>query len=138
MKKNCVSYNPPTREALDSIRVGDLVKCNDWQRPFRVVGVSENFFAMTQNMFGDTHYSVCEKRPSSHTRNYREEGCFTIGPDFWLFGAPQFPHGYNWDDEEAVAAYLASWETGETKFSRSAISLKRISVKACSPTGGAV
>ena len=30
-----------TKEVLDNIKVGMLVKINDWKRPMKVVGVSE-------------------------------------------------------------------------------------------------
>lgn len=124
------TFDPPTREALDSIKVGDLVKCNEWKRSLRVKGVSENYFVMARKAFGEAIYSVCEKRPSNCTYNRMHKGYFTIGPDFWLFGALDLPE-YGTDDKEAIAAYLQSWESGETQFSRHAVSLERISVKRC-------
>ena len=51
-----------TKEVLDKILVGALVKVNDWRSPMRVVGVSENYFCMAKKCFGKTLYFVCEKK----------------------------------------------------------------------------
>ena len=51
-----------TKKLLDSIKFGDLVKVNDWKKPLRVKGVTNNYFAMTINQFGKTVYSICEKK----------------------------------------------------------------------------
>lgn len=127
MKRTYTTHENPTREELDSIQIGDLIKCNDWKRPLRVVGVSENYFVMVQNHFGDYCYSVCDKNPSDYSRNSREKGFPTIGPDAWIFG---YFDGYDWKDQNFIKKYLGEWETGKTRFSRRAVRLRRIAIKA--------
>lgn len=63
MDKKYVYYSEVTREILNTIKVGDLVRVNNWDKPMQVKAVSENYFVMTQNMSGDTYYSVCSKLP---------------------------------------------------------------------------
>lgn len=63
MKNEYVNYKNITREILDSVKVGDTVKCNDWEESMKVVGVSDNYFVMVD---GD-YYSICEKKPIDHT-----------------------------------------------------------------------
>ena len=48
MKKEYVHYPTVTREILDTIKVGDLIRVNDWKKPMRVKAVSENYFVMTK------------------------------------------------------------------------------------------
>lgn len=48
MKTEYKHYTEITKEILDSIKAGMLVKINDWKRPMKVVGVSENYFCMIQ------------------------------------------------------------------------------------------
>ena len=48
-----------TKDVLDSIKVGDLIKINDWKRPMRVKAVTENYFVMAYKAFGAWVYSVC-------------------------------------------------------------------------------
>lgn len=40
-------YENITREVLDTIKAGDLVRVNDWTCPMLVKAVSKNFFVMT-------------------------------------------------------------------------------------------
>ena len=46
MKTEYKHYTDITKEILDNIKVGMLVKINDWKRPMKVVGISENYFCM--------------------------------------------------------------------------------------------
>lgn len=62
MKKEYVHYTDITREILDTIKVGDLVKINDWTKPLRVKAVSENYFVMVSNLFGKPMYSVSKSK----------------------------------------------------------------------------
>lgn len=66
-----------TKEVLDSIKVGDKIKCNDWKHGMVVRAVSKNYFIMASKKF----YSICEKLPRKSTYNYAYQGKFTIGPD---------------------------------------------------------
>lgn len=104
-----------TKEVLDSVQVGDLVKCNDWTVPYRVKGVSENYFVMARKMFGQTSYSICEKKPWPGIKyNAMTGGMFHIGPDNMVFG---WIGGYDFDDEANTAEYLEALESGELAIS---------------------
>ena len=136
MKKEYVHYNEVTREALDTIKVGDLIKVNDWTKPMRVKAVSENYFVMTQKQFGDTYYSVCSKLPWKGIRhNAMRGGMFHCGPDSWIFGAPvsiDYDNLYEFDNEEANQAYLKSFEDGESEISeRRGVAIYDLYVKHC-------
>ena len=50
-------YENITREILDTIKIGDLVRVNDWMSPMLVKAVSKNFFVMTCKKGKDTYYS---------------------------------------------------------------------------------
>ena len=120
MKKSYEIYHEITKELLDGVKVGDLVKFNDWVIPFRVKGVSENYFVAARKMFGKTCYSVCEKKPWEGIRyNAMRGGMFHIGPDDRIFGWSGWPYGreYDFDDADATAAYLADFENGDIELS---------------------
>lgn len=107
-------YNPVTREALDTIKVGDLVKVNDWKRPMRVKGVSENYLVMAQPVGKKTMYSVVSKKPWNGIRhNAMIGGMFHCGPDNLIFssGIDDF------NDAEMTAAYLRQFEDGDIAIS---------------------
>lgn len=122
-----------TKELLDSIQVGDMVKCNDWEQPMQVKGVSANYFVMTRNYFGRTMYSICEKKPWGGIRyNRMVGGMFHVGTDNWVFGWGGWdPNGgYDFDDEKMTAKYLESLEQGVTELSmRTSIPLTSIAIK---------
>ena len=119
--------NDINKELLDSIKTGDFVKCNDWARGLLVVGTSENYFIMTKKAFGETIYSVCEKKPAGYARNNFSEGFYRIGRHNYIFGAP---NGCSLDTEQGINNYLAGFESGEIELSeRAAVSLRRISIK---------
>lgn len=48
-------------EKLKSIKVGDLVKVNNWKKAMRVKAVSENYVIMSQKAFGTSLYSIIDK-----------------------------------------------------------------------------
>lgn len=70
-----------TKEVLDQIQVGDYVRCNGWKKPMIVVAVNDTHFIMIKNHFKTFVYSICEKLPSTTTRNCYHKGKFRIGPD---------------------------------------------------------
>lgn len=136
MKKEYIYYSNVTREVLDTIVVGDLVKVNDWTKPMRVKAVSDNYFVMTKKQFGDTYYSVCSKLPWNGIRyNAMRGGMFHCGPDNWIFGAPvsiDYDNLYEFDNEEANQAYLKMFEDGESEISqRKGIAIYDLYVKHC-------
>jgi len=124
VKNEYITYENLTKEILDTVKVGDLVKCNDWKSPIRVVGVSDNYFIMATNKFGKVLYSICQKKIADHNRNYYHEGKFRIGTDNYVFGI--FDYLNNTDIAEA----LQELENGKMELSvRKAIDLILISVK---------
>ena len=116
MNKEYIHYSEVTREILDTIKVGDLIKVNDWKKPMRVKAVSDNYFVMIEKMFGKTYYSVCSKLPWNGIRhNAMCGGMFHCGPDDWIFGSPvsaDYEHLYKFENEEANQAYLKEFEDG--------------------------
>lgn len=133
MSKQYIVHTEITKELLDSIQVGDLVKCNDWERPMRVKGVSDNYFVMARNLFGKTLYSICEKKPWGGIKHNRMTGgMFHIGTDHWVFGWGGWDPdgGYDFDDEKKTALYLESLEQGVTELShRTSVPLVRIAIR---------
>ncbi|AIF52035.1 hypothetical protein [Pelosinus sp. UFO1] len=127
--KGYVSYTEVTKAILDSLQVGDLVKVSDWKKPMEIKGVSENYAVMVQKNFGDTYYSVIEKKPrTAGQHNAMRQGFFHCGKDDYIFGATEFK--YRFDDVEAVTSYLAEFEKGETHLSeRTAITISQLQVK---------
>lgn len=121
MKKEYVHYTNVTREILDTIKVGDLIKVNDWKKPLRVKAVSDNYFVMTSKMFGDTCYSVCSKLPWGGIRyNSMRGGMFHCSTDNWVFGSPlgiDYKDLYQFENEEANQKYLQQFEDGECELS---------------------
>lgn len=134
MKNGYIHYENVTREILDTIKVGDLIKVNDWKKPMRVKVVSKNYFLMTQKMFGKTCYSVCSKLPWGGIRyNKFVGGMFHCGTDNWVFGSPlcsDYEDLYEFDDAKSNEEYLQSFEDGETELSlRSGVAIYDLYVK---------
>lgn len=118
-----------TKEILDQIQVGDLVKINDWGKPLRVKGVSDNYFVMTQNIFGRYLYSVFSKIPFKGFQcNGKYRGDYFCGPDSWLFGDIDFD--YKFDNQESIQKYLNKFENGESGISmRKSVAVESIQIK---------
>lgn len=109
-------YENVTKEILDNIKVENLVKINNWKRPMKVVGVSENYFAMIQKICGKVYYSICEKKPWDGIRhNDMTGGMFHIGTDDMIFGYMDFDYEFN--DEKQIKNYLQAFENGEIELS---------------------
>jgi len=123
-----------TKELLDGVKTGDLIKVNDWKSPLRVRGVSENYFVMSRRAFGKCIYSVCEKKPWKGIRyNAMVGGMFHVGRDNYIFGAP-IDFGdtdyYDFDNQEATAEYLNLFESDECELSyRNAIPIYKLYIK---------
>ena len=117
-------YTEITKELLDSVQVGDLIKCNDWDTPLRVKGVSENYFVMSNG----EEYSICEKKQWDGTiYNAFRGGMFHISTDNLIFG---WSGGYGFDDEANMKKYLDALENGDIGLSlRSGCPLERIAIK---------
>lgn len=122
--KKYIKLENPTKEDLDKIQVGDLVKCNRWKQPLQVKAVSENYFIMVRNHFGQPMYSICEKTPAKFSHNYIVEGYATIGMDFWIFGK------FDYFNQNDIDQCLAELESRETELSvRHSIALRVIQYK---------
>ena len=116
MKTDYKYFSEITKEILDGIKVGNLVKINQWKRPMRVVGVSENYFVMIQKVCGRISYSVCEKRKWNGIRhNEMRGGMFHCGTDNMVFGVTDFD--YSFDDKTQIDRYLKMFETGSVELS---------------------
>ena len=122
-------YTEITKEILDNIKVGMLVKINDWERPMKVVGVSENYFCMIQKVCGNICYSVCEKKPWGGIRhNSMRGGMFHCGTDNMVFG--YFEFDYKFDDEIQITNYLKAFENGKIELShRTSVAIWDLYVK---------
>ena len=136
MTKTYEYHKNVTREILDSIQVGDLVKINNWTKPMRVKAVSENYFVMVSNLFGNPMYSVCSKLPWQGVRhNAMLGGMFHCGTDNWIFGSPltlRYENLYRFENEEANQAYLQEFEVGNVEISeRSGVPIFDLYVKRC-------
>ena len=129
MKKQYKEYTEITKEILDQVKVGDFVKINDWKRPLIVVGVSENYFCMCRNAFGEILYSVCEKKPWNGIRHNSMTGeMFHCGTDNMVFGAPGFDYKFN--DENEIKRYLQMFEYEKIELShRTSVPIYKISFK---------
>ena len=121
MAKQYIHYTNITREILDTIKVGDLIKINNWTKPMRVKAVSENFFVMKRKQFNDTRYSVCSKIPWSGVKhNAMTGGMFHCGADNWIFGSPlciSHEDVYEFENEETNKLYLQEFEDEEAHIS---------------------
>lgn len=118
-----------TKEILDTVSIGNHVRVNDWKKPMRVKGVSENYFVMVRNHFGQLWYSVCEKKPWGGIRyNHMVGGMFHCGRDNMIFGWMGFD--YKFVDQEQINKYLQAFETGEIELSvRGTIPVLSLQVK---------
>lgn len=126
--KGYTTYTEVTKEVLSTIENGDLIKVNDWGKPMKVKGVSENYAVMVEKNFGKTYYSVIEKKPFGWNRNSMRQDRFHCGKDNCKFGSAHF--NYNFDDAAAVTLYLEEFERGETELSvRNAIPILEIHIK---------
>lgn len=115
MRRGYEVYENVSKDVLDSVQVGDLVKFNDWKIAHRVKGVSDNYFVTARNAFGQTLYSVCEKKPWPGIRyNAMVGGMFHIGPDNMIFG---WTGGYDFDDADNTSKYLEAFESGKIELS---------------------
>ena len=131
MKEYDVSYYSGihiTKAVLDTVAVGDLVKCNGWKAPYRVKGVSKNYFVMARKQFGEWYYSICEKKVRTAGQyNSMMPGMFHISTDNMVFG---YVDGYDFDNAEWMAGYLNALETGKIELSeRKGCALNSIHIK---------
>lgn len=132
------TYDEITKEVLDTVSVGDLIKINNKTKPMRVAGVSQNFFVMIEKLFGKIYYSVCEKitLPDNYFRNNMQGGKFHCGTDDTIFGyiPKNFDFStvvqYDFENSEWVKEYLQAFENEELEVSvRTGVAIKTIAIK---------
>lgn len=134
------TYTEITKELLNSIKVGNLIKVNDWKMPLRVIAISENYFVMARRMFDKWEYSVCEKKPWGGVKyNSMTGGKFHVGTDGWIFGSPVWLDfdcdGYDFNNLEASQTYVNTFELPEEDKDhafispRNAIPIEKICIK---------
>lgn len=119
MKKEYVHYTDITREILDTIKVGDLVKINDWTKPLRVKAVSENYFVMVSNLFGKPMVDLLTKHNAtvlwcnSHTKAFDLEG-YILAADVIISatGKPQLIKKIR-DDQIVIDVGICRGEDGK-------------------------
>lgn len=120
-------YEYPHKDILDTIQVGDLVKCNEWKNALRVIAVGPKFFIMKRNAFNTYIYSICHKEDSDCGWTFIEPGYPYIGPDDRIF------HEDYTDDNECLDI-LKRMEDGELGVSlRHGCTLKHLEVKRVKP-----
>lgn len=134
MDNSYVHYDNVTREILDTIKVGDLIKVNYWESPMEVKAVSDNYFVMTADMDDGIYYSVCSKLPWGGIRhNDMVGGMFHCSTDNWVFGSPlslDYENLYEFKNEESNQKYLQEFESGECELSeRNGIAIYDLYVK---------
>lgn len=121
-KKVYEVFERPTKEVLDTIEVGDLIKCNDWKGSYRVKAVSENYFIATRPFFSNVLYTICHKDKAGFQHNYIVDDLPYIGPDNYVFG--NFTYKDDCDDA------IKELESGEMEISeRRGVALYRIQIK---------
>jgi hypothetical protein len=121
MSRKYIAIDPEKKDELASIQVGDFVRINDWKRGMKVTHRTERYLLLMGNDFGENVYSVIELLPSTFSYNDRKKGKLTAGPDYWLFGWNGWVDeqgNVDYNDPAKREAYLRTFETGETEFSR--------------------
>ena len=134
MREEYTHYTNVTREILDTIKVGDLIKVNGWDSPMEVKAVSDNYFVMTEDREDGKYYSVCSKLPWDGIRyNSMIGGMFHCGTDHWVFGSPlqsEYENVYYFENEESNQKYLEEFENGENELSvRTSVAIYNLYVK---------
>lgn len=121
MNKQYKHYTDVTREILDTIKIGDLIKINNWKKPMRVMAVSKNYFVMKSKVFKTNYYSVCSKLPWNGVKhNNMTNGMFHCGADDWIFGSPlgiTHKNLYEFINEESNRKFLQEFEDGKAHIS---------------------
>lgn len=93
-----------------NLQVGDKICINDWEQPFSVCGVSENYVLA----YCGQEYTIIAKRPTDYQYNGIMPGAYVCGPDSFIFG---YPIGYDFGNSEWVKLYLDYLEIGKIEMS---------------------
>ena len=108
MKQEYNTYTEITQKLLDGLKIGDMVRINDWKQSIPVCGVSKHYIVMAVRQFGNWRCAVIQKEPwAGYDRdNYA-----------WLVGRYVCrTHGlpgtmFDLDDPSEVKKYLKNLES---------------------------
>lgn len=92
------------------LQIGYKICINDWEQPFTVCGVSENYVLAHCGQ----EYTIIAKRPKDYQYNGIMPGAYVCSPDNLIFG---YIGGYHLDDPKWVEQYLGDIESGEIEMS---------------------
>ena len=93
------------------LQTGDRIHVNDWEEPFTVCGVSENYVLAHCGQ----EYTIIAKHPTNYQYNGIMPGAYVCSPDYLIFG---YAGGYHFTDAEWVKQYLGDLESGKIEMSR--------------------
>ncbi len=128
MKKEFKWIKNPTPEQLNQIKVGNIVRINNYKNVMKVQAVSEHYFIMTD--INDSNcYSICEKialASIGYDHQFCKVGYCSIGPDNY-YGR------YNYENisecEKALSQFESDNDDTGMRLSRYCVSLMKIGVK---------
>ena len=63
MKQEYRTYTEITQKLLDSLKIGDMVRINDWKQSMPVCGVSKHYVVIAARQFGNWRCAVVQKVP---------------------------------------------------------------------------
>lgn len=92
------------------LQIGDKIHVNDWDKPFTVCGVSENYVLANCRR----EYTIIAKRPTDYQYNGIMPGTYVCSTDNSIFG---YIGGYHFYDPKWVKQYLGDLEYGEIEMS---------------------
>ncbi|MBC8546089.1 hypothetical protein H8711_03960 [Clostridiaceae bacterium NSJ-31] len=61
MKQEYNTYTEITQKLLDGLKIGDMVRINDWKQSIPVCGVSKHYIVMAARQFGNWRCVVIQK-----------------------------------------------------------------------------
>lgn len=112
MKYEIYEKHDVTKELLNTIKVGDLIKVNTWKRPMRVIAVSENFFIMWKKHFNTYMYSICEKNKRGYHHNTVYRPACGFYEDEFVCGSDDHYTKYDYSNEKECKKALEELEKG--------------------------
>lgn len=122
---NTKKYKKITIQILNSIKIGNFIKINDWDNFLEVKAISKNFIIIAD----ENEYSIISKIP----RIYENQGMFFCGPDNWIFGSTlsaEYENLYKFINEKANNLYLSELESGKTALSeRNSVAIYHMVIK---------
>lgn len=119
-----------TKELLDTIKVGDKVRINNWRAYFDVVAVSKNYFIMTRPVKDTFLYSICEKNKRGYEHNLCYQPKCGFSSDEFVCGADDHWCKYDYSKKNELKLAIKELEEGELKVStKRGLGIKKIYIK---------